>query len=726
MKVQTKILLLLVFLLLLFGGGLVALRVGGEGKFKAIADARQADRDRMFDAFLEERGDHLKALVEDSTNWDDLVRAIVKKDAAWADANLNAQMLATFEANALWVYRPDLTLFHSVNNRYADSLHEAPVPRELLQRMLERREFEHFFVRLPQGWMEVRGATIHGTVDRFHETKPQGCLLAARFWIDENLRRMALFTGYQLRIVSPTEEAPSGPGAEERGLIRFSRDLPGWDGKTVAQIRVEHDSPIIRELFRSWKTLFLWLAAFAVALSLILSVALNLWVRRPLRLISRRLEENEPDRLEAIRSEPDEFGRLAALILRYRHTQEALQRTEEELRHSQKLDAVGRLAGGIAHDFNNLLTAIIGYSELLERRLAHQPDLLEDIGCIRDAGERAAALTRQLLAFSRKQLLEPRVVEIDPLVLGMERLLHRVIGEHIHITLELECSGARVNVDPNQFEQVILNLGVNARDAMPHGGTLAIHTSLVPPGQAPLGGGDGAIPTRDGILLTVTDSGSGMDALTKERIFEPFFTTKALGKGTGLGLSMAYGFVKQSGGSITVDSELGRGTTFRIYLPRETAPLAALPPSLPAATGARAAEAVLVVEDEPLVRQLVCDVLSDAGYEVLCASRPSEAIRMVSEHVGPLQLLVTDVVMPEMHGPMLANALAPLHPHMAVLYVTGYSENDISEQGVIYAGLEVVQKPFSRETLMHRVRQVLDRAGNPRPTPTGHKDGRIA
>jgi signal transduction histidine kinase/ActR/RegA family two-component response regulator len=708
MKVQTKILLLLLLIVATLVGGLVAVRLYEDAKFRKIAEDRAVERDEEFDKFLSERGDKLEAFVDDSTIWDDMVLAILKKDAAWFDENVNLDSLIGVNANAVWVYSHEGELIHSVNNRYTESLRELPLPPHAVKELLAKNGTFRFFAKVEQGWIEIRGASVHPSRDSGRQTKPPGSFFAAHIWIDENVKQMARFTGYDVKILSAGESVNSPRSAEERGLIRFARVVEGWDGKPVAQIRVEHDSPIIKKLNEASDRLFIGLMIFAGGMFLLLATCLILWVRRPLRKISRSLANQEPAALAVLQRRHDEFGKLACLIAQHRSTEEKLHQAEEELRHSQKLEAVGRLAGGVAHDFNNLLTAIIGYSELLEARLASDGVARDHARMIHKAGEQAAGLTKQLLAFSRKQLLQPKVLDLNRVVQEMEKLLQRVIGEHIRIVISTEATDARVLADPNQLEQVILNLGVNARDAMPGGGTLTITTRNVTFLDSDVSHrGDGMAPGQY-VTLAVSDTGSGMDGETKTRIFEPFFTTKGPGKGTGLGLATVYGIVKQSHGGITVESELGKGSTFQIELPLEDSPLEA-PRVIPvAAEGSHASETILVVEDEEVVRLLVCEVLGDSGYKVLCAAAPSEALRIVREHGAPIDLLVTDVVMPEMHGPALARVLQPMQPQMKVLYVSGYSENDISDQGVVDPDLDVLQKPFTHHSLTRKIREVLD------------------
>ncbi len=710
MTVQTKILILLLAIIAVFVGGLAALKLAEGRRFKAIADARAVERNRIFDEFLKERGDPLKALMDDSTNWDDFVRALMKNDTAWAERNLGDSVLTTYQANAVWVYRPDGTLFYSRNNRYAENLRELPLPPGAFARATEGVRDRHFFLRVPQGWMEIRGATIHPSRDRYRETTPQGWLFVGHIWIDDNIRRMSMFTGYSIRILPLGASGSAPPSKEEQGLISFTRPLPGWDGRPVAQILVQHDSPIIRELNRASHQLFIYLMIFAALLFVVLAVSLVGWVRRPLRLISRNLEHEDPEGLATLERRPDEFGKLAQLILKFRRTQETLSQTEEQLRHSLKLEAVGRLAGGIAHDFNNLLTAIIGYSELLEEKLQGDGAAREYAQLVRKAGERAADLTRQLLAFSRKQLLQPRVLDLNELLGEMRKLLQRVIGEHIRIVIDPAADDARVCADPTQLEQVVLNLGVNARDAMLSGGTLTIRTRSAVTGENGLP--HELAPGRY-VELSVTDTGSGMDEATRLRIFEPFFTTKGPGKGTGLGLSTVHGIVAQSDGAIAVESTLGVGSTFRIFLPHAERPVdlpAAAPPPV---ERSKKSETVLVVEDEEVVRQLVCSVLEEVGYHILCAATPGEALQKFEAHGRSIDLLVSDVIMPEMHGPALAHALALRQPDLKILYISGYSDNDIGAQGIIGEDLQFLQKPFTQQSLIRKVREVLDASPSP-------------
>jgi len=400
---------------------------------------------------------------------------------------------------------------------------------------------------------------------------------------------------------------------------------------------------------------------------------------------------------------------LRAEIAERRQAEEALRQSEEQLRQSQKMEAVGRLAGGIAHDFNNLLTGINGYGQLLAKNLGAGSPHRRYVEEIRKAGDRATALTRQLLAFSRKQLLEPKTIDLNSLVLNMNAMLRRVIGEDIQLDSSLQPGLGVVKADPGQIEQVILNLSVNARDAMPQGGRMTIRTANV---AARDGEAGGYTPDETGrlVLLEVSDTGCGMDADTRLRIFEPFFTTKEKGKGTGLGLSMVYGIVKQSGGQIDVSSTPSRGTTFTVLLPRVEGVVEADQARHAEAKVAGGSETILLVEDEAMVRALARDVLKMNGYRVIEAAHGLEALAISQKHRGPIHLMLTDVVMPHMNGRELHEKLAPLRPGLRVLYMSGYAEAGIVHDGVVDPGTSFIPKPFTPETLAARVREVLDAA----------------
>ena len=380
---------------------------------------------------------------------------------------------------------------------------------------------------------------------------------------------------------------------------------------------------------------------------------------------------------------------------------------EAHLRQSQKMEAVGQLAGGIAHDFNNLIAVILLHSELMLRHLVQDSDVRRRAEEIRKAADRAASLTRQLLAFSRKQVLQPRVLDLNAAVAETNKMLRRLIGEHIELVTVTEPGLGKIKADPGQLEQVIMNLVVNARDAMPKGGMLAIETANVELDENYAGRHIAVQPGRY-VMLAVSDTGKGMDAEEQARIFEPFFTTKEQGKGTGLGLSTVYGIVKQSGGNIWVYSELGLGTTFKVYLPRVDQDVEQVEPGAAQTLLPQGTETVLLVEDEEMIRQAAREILEVNGYRVLEASSGKEALVICRMHEGPIDIMLTDVVMPQMGGRELAERLKPLRPAMKVLYMSGYTDDAIAHHGVLEAGTAFLEKPFSARALAQRVREVLN------------------
>jgi two-component system, cell cycle sensor histidine kinase and response regulator CckA len=386
-----------------------------------------------------------------------------------------------------------------------------------------------------------------------------------------------------------------------------------------------------------------------------------------------------------------------------RRAEAALRRTEEQLQHSQRLEAVGRLAGGIAHDFNNILTIILSYSALALSEVRQQDPVRHELEEIKKAGERAANLTRQLLAFSRRQLLQPKVINLKLLIDQMEGMIVRLVGEDVELRTTSAPELGQVKVDPGQIEQVVMNLVVNARDAMPDGGRLSIELANVDFGSEHASD----LPHGAQVMLAVSDTGIGMNEATRARIFEPFFTTKDPGKGTGLGLSTVFGIVQQSGGHITVESEVGRGTDFRVYLPRAAVEAIEEPaaPILGALTGS---ETVLVVEDDQRVRNVTATILRRQGYKVIEAESGDDALTLCQQHFGKIALMVTDVVMPKMNGRQLAEKIMVFRPGLKVLFVSGYTDHAIVAQGILEPGIEFLQKPFTPEALSRRVREVLD------------------
>jgi PAS domain S-box-containing protein len=408
---------------------------------------------------------------------------------------------------------------------------------------------------------------------------------------------------------------------------------------------------------------------------------------------------------------PDRGRRAAVVIIRDMSTRKQL---EEQFRQSQKMEAVGKLAGGVAHDFNNLLTVITGYTEMVLSETPAGDPAASTLAEVHAAGVQASNLTRQLLAFSRKTLLQPRVLDPNDLVANLQRMLGRLIGEDIRLTTCLGPAVGRVRVDPGQIEQVIVNLAVNARDAMPQGGSLNIETAAVDLDEAYARSRPEVRPGRY-VMLAVSDTGRGMTEDVKAHIFEPFFTTKGPGEGTGLGLATVYGIVKQSGGHVSVYSELGRGTTFKVFLPVADGAANVAASAAPKAPAPGGRETVLLVEDEARVRGLTAAALRKRGYVVVEAGCAEEALRARAALPGPIDLLLTDVVMPGASGRVLAERLTASDPTLAVLYMSGYTDDAVVRHGLLSAEVEFLQKPFAVDALLRTVRRVLDRRPDARP-----------
>ncbi len=440
----------------------------------------------------------------------------------------------------------------------------------------------------------------------------------------------------------------------------------------------------------------------------LLSISLDITERKEAALALERVHAELEARVEARTRELSEANQqLQREMDERQRTQQALDRAEEQLRHAQKMEAVGRLAGGIAHDFNNMLSVILSYAGLLEEGSRSEVTVAEGLSEITKASQRAAQLTRQLLAFSRQQVLAPRVVDLNDVLQGMSPMLRRVIGEDVRLDVVQAPELGRIRADTGQFEQVVMNLVMNARDAMPNGGTLTITTSnvtLAAEAAQSLGMALGSY-----VVLSVKDDGLGMDQATRARVFEPFFTTKEHGRGTGLGLSTVFGIVEQSGGHVSVHSAPGRGSRFEVYLPRTEAPISRGVTALRATEPARGNETLLLVEDDQAVRFVAREILRAHGYTVLDESDGHAALELSARFSGNIELLISDVIMPGMNGKQLAERLLAERPNLRVLYMSGYTDNALGPEGSLAPDVAYLQKPITPDSLARLVREVLDR-----------------
>ena len=557
--------------------------------------------------------------------------------------------------------------------------------------------------------------------------------LTAGYQLDDTVaRELALTARCDINLIVRRRLSGSSLALPQRqALVALLGDAPDAMGRLrqVAELRVVGDAPYVSGtyplhpdaaggsagalvLLQDWKptqrfvdeirTRVLWLGSATFILALAGALFVSRRMTQPLReiaAIAGEIAAGHWDRTVPVHGN----GEAAAMALAFNDmtasltaSYAALRDQEVHLRHAQKMEAVGRLAGGVAHDFNNLLTAIHGYSELLSGSLDEHDTRRADVAQILKAAESAGSLTRQLLAFSRKQLLTPKVVSLDDIVRGTEKMLRRLIGEDIELVVRSAPDLWYVTADPGQLEQVVMNLALNARDAMPDGGNLRVDLENLEDAEGQY------------VVMTVTDTGCGMDAATMSHIFEPFFTTKDEGRGTGLGLAMVLGIIEQSGGSIAVQSELGRGTSFRVTVPRAKEGRVAIEaPSAQPAVGPPT-ETVLLVEDEPGVRRLAREVLRREGYQVLEAARGDEALGIAARHPHRIHLLLSDVVMPGMSGRHLWEQLSASRPDAKVLFMSGYTDDAVVRHGIRNAGVPFLQKPFSLTALADAVRRALE------------------
>ena len=559
----------------------------------------------------------------------------------------------------------------------------------LVRREVEREGLQRVFTEpggpgTRQRWGRVLSATMTSLPeivrvkvwDREHEIlwSDQTSLIGQRFPGNDELQRaLAGAVEVEIKRLGKSEQRYERP--KFGTLAEVYVPIFAADGRVLGVVEVEKTPDRLLNTIR-WSRMIIW------AISLTGGAMLYLVLLPLLMQMYRRQVEEEMLRQHAARLE------------------EQVEQRTQQFMQAQKMQALGLLAGGIAHDFNNMLTVIFGRAQILLARLPNSARAREDADAIGEAAERAAALTRQLLAFSRKQRLERRTMDLNTAIVDMAKMLHRLIGANISVVTALNHSAGWVNVDRAQLEQVILNLAVNARDAMPNGGQLTLATTTVDGDSA--GAVPASLPAGRFVQLIVSDTGVGMDPATQARIFEPFFTTKPVGEGTGLGLSTVYGIVEQHDGHVVVESAPGQGTTFRVYLPRvdEPAPAAQPAPGSPR-TGW---ETILVAEDDPAVRMLASDMLREHGYTVLTAADADEALHVAERHGARIHLLLTDVMMPGMSGFQLAGAFTAVRPEARVLYMTGYAEMPPVPDAAI------VQKPFTVFALMEAVRRTLERS----------------
>jgi signal transduction histidine kinase len=715
--------LLFILVSLLFLGSLWLTKVNNEKQISLLGQELADFQTQSFDQILALKGEAVRTFSLDYTYWDELVAFLETADPVWAEQNIDTG-LDTFHVDGVWVVGLDGRLVYSVGRAGGGELAKGEafaVPFEALPKLFAGDgRFCHFFTRIPSGLLEIRGATIHPTADAGRTTAPRGYFFVGRLWTKDYLEELSshLRHGSVRLIGEGVFRGPREAPRFEDGVVRLSRVLPGWDGSPLALLEARFAVEFMKPLERIQNQYLLFHILFSVVLLSLLIAAVFFWVAKPVGQLSDALVGSSAVPLRELEKERAELGQLARLIRKFFEQKDELvrqfeerKRMEQQLVQLQKMESIGRLAGGIAHDFNNILTIILGYTELRLEQLPPDDPVRRDLEEIHASAQRAADLTQQLLAFSRRQLISVAPVDLTQLLRGTAAMLRRLIGEHIEIVTELSPDTGLVNIDAVQFEHVIINITVNARDAMPDGGTFTIRTS-----RAALGAdffrGEAEARPGDYVLLSFTDTGVGMTDEVKAHLFEPFFTTKERGRGTGLGLATSYGIVKQMGGFIKAEGTPGKGSTFRIYLPlvAEAAAAPARETKRAPVPAAKGTETVLLVEDELSVRQIASRILREKGYRVLEARDGEEGLALAGGNKDQrIDLLLTDVVMPRMSGKELARQIKASFPDIKVIFMSGYIGDAASRSGLFEEGTQFIPKPFPPQALQTKVREVLDR-----------------
>jgi signal transduction histidine kinase len=718
MSIRRKLFLLLTSVAVIFGIALVGLWQFERGRLAAIEKLRIRERSDSLDRFLKQWEGSLESFIITTAVIPSFEQAVVSGDREGVAAQISEESAGLNRVGVIWVYRADGSILYSGNRLYADRLDEAPVPRDAVATLFkDGNRFARFFTKMPAGVLEVVGLQVIAGGGGANAGPVSGYLFAGRLWNDEELKAISLHTGNTMRLVETSYQErqlvlPSGE-------IAFTRPLNGWDGNPVARLLARNDSPLLRHVNRLRTAVWLLMFGFAASMTFVTALAVKRWVIRPLRNLVHSLRTESPRTVKGLDRERGEVGEIARLIWTFFEQREGLikelgerRQTEREIRGSerqsvveQRIESIGRLAAGVAHDFNNLLTTIIGYTGMLQERFKDDPTVRGELDHIMTAGERATVLTKRLLAFSRKQVLHPRVVDLNGMLAQKTPEISAIIGDRIELRFDAEASQGSVRADPTQIEQVILSLANNARDAMPDGGILTISTkdTLIPE-RTHYQGLD--LPAGSYVTMEVSDTGVGMDEATKERIFEPFFTTKT--SANGLGLAMVYGVVQQSGGAISVSSTPGAGTTFLVHLPMVAVEPASLEqaPKPVRSNPKRRDETALVLLADRGVLDLVTSVLNEQGLRVLPATTGAEAMALARNHHGEMRLMISDLLLPEGSAIPISDEVKVEHPETELLFLSGVAD-EIEQAVRIASQLDILEKPFTPSELNDRVRTIL-------------------
>jgi signal transduction histidine kinase len=747
LSIQARLIVLMFILVAGFSGFLLYQRSSENIMVTSLFQDMVAEKTVSLDQFIKIKSAPLEVLSRDYTLWDEMIGFVANPDPKWAKDNLETAF-STFDTDAIWVYRPDFSLVYSKNTLSDPAIDQLPVPKQAWKNIFSQGYFCHFFATTDKGVMEIFGAPVQPSSDVKRLSRPRGYFFVGRLWDKGYTNELAKLMKSKIWIIPAVRGVPFAVENKESGVMVFSKVLKDWQGDPLVKVYLRSDSEVIRSLHFSSRTETAFLVLFSLLIFFSLSILLLFWIGRPLNLISHSLLLQNSSSLGGLKKSNTEFGNLACLIDDFfiqkdklvkevqerQRVERILQKINDELEgriaertsdlisvnqrlskelednkrlqeqflQAQKMEIIGRLAGGVAHDFNNILMVISNYAGFVKDALPKDDPIREDVNQISEAAGRAASLTGQLLAFSRRQVIAPAVININERIAQMEKMLRRLIGEDVELKTDLFAPKAMIKVDPGNMDQVVTNLVINARDAMPSGGNIFIETK-----NATLSQGQVAdLPAGDYLNLSISDTGSGMSDEVKSHLFEPFFTTKERGKGTGLGLATIYGIVKQHKGSISVDSVKGKGTTFKIYLPL-AAEGAMQEKKEERRLSLRGTETILLVEDDTPVRDVVSKMLFKLGYTVLEATCAEDAFAVAKKYLKPIHLVIADIVLPRINGKEMADELVRQIPGLKVLYASGYTGDISVYKSIMEEGMPFIQKPFSEDLLAMKIREIL-------------------
>ncbi len=678
---------------------------------KRVFCERSTEIEKLFKNIVKMEGEKHRIFVYDYTYWDEMIAFVKTPDPVWGIQNID-EGIKTYEVDIAWVCRTDGSIVYSKSKSNFKSL---PLKAAENVAAFDKSRLTHFFVVDTRGVIEIQGATIHPTNDPERKTPPQGLFFAGRLWDQALLQNLSELTASDVRLVVGEEifERAKKP-VSLPSTINFSMPLSDINGAPVARLDFIRKSPILEQIHQESKNQFYMLILVLTLLWVLVLYLLYCWINRPLLAISNALRDENPSRLSEYQKKTNEFGEISRLIQKFFLQKEELVREISERKRfqasmveSQKLEALGKMAGAIAHDFNNQLTTIRGFCELLMTEIDPKTSMGGYVKEIQAASERSTAFTSQLLSFSSKHIVIKQVMNLNQLISGLITMLNVTIGEKYHLEVQLSPDLYECEVAQAQIEQAIINITMNAKDAMPNGGEINITTKNVSVSQEMSECSQfHEIHPGDYAVIEISDNGIGLSEEVKKHLFEPFFTTKEIGKGAGLGLASAFTNVRQHDGLIQVESQLGQGATFRIYLPKKNMSVAIEVPTKPLVETLGGKETILLAEDEESVRKVIETMLASKGYRVFSAHCGKQALDIAQSSTETIHILLTDMVMSDMKGVELGQKIKSIQPQIKVLYMSGYASLDEEDQ----ARREMpnfLQKPFSQQVLMAKIRETL-------------------